>query len=162
ERPEDARWTPQRVTAPTTPPIVPRSTPGTINITGRDNTSLSPPLPSMACSVVGSCQIARRPNAPMVLKSAANAVVAMPDRAPAGIIPLFQDEKNPTTSNIEVAKSVKINDRVWKSGGGWSQSSAVRATKAPPNNSAGTTLLRTTNPSTCPMYQPSAALGPRL
>ena len=65
----------------------------------------------------------------------------------ARMVPLFHDAKNPDTSNIEVATRIRINERVWKSAGGWSQSSASRATKAPPNNSAGTTLLRTTIPS---------------
>src|SRR5262249_23047423 len=35
-------------------------------------------------------------------------------------------------------------------------------TKATANNSAGTMLLRTTNPITCLIYQSAAALGPRV
>lgn len=94
--------------------------PGTTNITGRKNTSPSPPLPSMAFTVVGSCQIAKRANSPIVLSSAANAVVAMPDRPPARILPLFHEAKNPETSNIEIATRVEIKERVWKSAGGCS------------------------------------------
>ncbi len=72
-----------RPAAPAMPPTVPSNRPGMTIMTGNVKTSLRPPLPRMAASVPGSCQIASRTASPTILITAPMTAVATPATIPA-------------------------------------------------------------------------------